>query len=175
MSQVLLQTQIEDLFQGWTSGWLNTTDPSAVRIGWPTDGAPAWKITDDVCFLLVRYADDPYTRQIMTEYSPADAWDAYVNATYTLVVEVTWNLYGPNSFDYADVIRASLFQDATTAALAQHHLALITEVAMPQRVPELFDGQWWNRCVLSAKFNQLVVRQSTVPYLQTANIQVLEG
>lgn len=170
----LTQEQLENIFQSLTSQFLGITDPSAVRISWPTDGAPSWSITDDVCFVAVTPSDNSYTRQLQTDYTELDANNANANLTYTAGVRVGWTLYGPSASDRADLIRASLFFASTTSALISNNLALITDVPMPIRQPELFNGEWWNRATLYANFNELVIRQSTVPYIQTANVQVLQ-
>ncbi|GLG01830.1 hypothetical protein Alches_18710 [Alicyclobacillus hesperidum subsp. aegles] len=169
---VLTETQIEDLFQSWTSQVLGVTDPSAVRIGWPMDGSPAWEIGSDVCFILVSYADSPYTRQIQTDYAPLDDANAQVNQTYTVGLRVSWTFYGPNAFSHADLVRSALYLDSTTQTLASSNVALVTDVPMPLRAPELFDGQWWDRVTFWAQFNELVMRQSSVPYIGSATISV---
>lgn len=171
----LTQTQLEDFFQSLTSTILNTTDPSAVRITWPTDGAPSWSITEDVCFLKVTPADNPYSHQFHKDYTELDANNATENLTYTNGIRVMWVLYGPNSSDNADLIRSQLNVSSTTQTLAASNLALVTDIPVPVRQPELFDGQWWPRASFYANFNELVIRQSTVPYLQSANVQVEES
>ncbi|WP_206923025.1 phage neck terminator protein [Alicyclobacillus suci] len=169
---VLTQVQLEDIFQSLTSQLLGTTDPSAVRITWPKDGAPSWSIDDDVCFVSVTPSDNSYTRQLQTDYSPLDQESLNSTLAYTAGVRVSWTLYGPNSSDNADLIRATLFSDSTKSTLISNDLALITDVPMPIRQPELFNGEWWNRATLYADFNHLVKRQSTVPYLQSADVLV---
>ncbi|SFU71103.1 phage neck terminator protein [Alicyclobacillus macrosporangiidus] len=172
---VLTVQQIEDIFQTWTSQALGVTDPGAVRIGWPMDGAPAWHITDDVCFVLVTYVDNPITRQIERSYSPLDPDNANMAHSYIDSVRVSWTLYGPNAFERADIIRAALFQPSTTDTLAANNLGLVTDVPMPIRVPELFNGQWWSRATLYADFNQLVIRQTSVPYITGSDVRIVEG
>lgn len=172
---ILTITQIEDLFQSVTSQILGTTDPSAVRIGWPTDGAPGWEINQDVCFILVNFNDDPTNQQIETSYQTLDSNDATVNTTYTQGVRVSWTIYGPNSFNNAGLIRSSLVQENYRNILAASNVALVTAIPMPTRVPELFNSQWWERSSFYANFNELVNRQSSVPYLQGSNVQILEG
>lgn len=169
---VLTQTQLENLFQSLTSTILNTTDPSVVRISWPTDGSPSWSINQDICFVQVTPVDNGYNQQMMTDYSVLDANTANANLTYTAGVRVSWTLYGPSASDNADVIRYSLFTDSTTSTLMASNVALVTDVPMPIRSPELFNGEWWNRASLYANFNELVIRTSTVPVLQTADVQV---
>lgn len=172
---ILTLTQLENLFQSVTSQILGTTDPSAVRIDWPADGAPSWKINDDVCFIRIDFDDDPITRQVETSYEPLDSDNATVNQSSMDVIGVDWIVYGPHSFDNARLIRNKLFDPTYKDILAASNVALVTDIAMPRRVPEFFNGQWWNRTSFSANFNELVVRQSSVPYLQSANVQVKEG
>lgn len=169
---VLTLTQIENLFQSITSQILNVTDPSIVRIGWSQDGAPAWRINDDICFLLVNYADTPITRQFETSY---DATTETLSQSSIQAIRVAWTLYGPGSFDNANLIRSNLFQQTYQTQFSANNLALVTDVTMPTRVPELFNGQWWNQTSFYAQFNELVIRQTSVPYLTSADVEVLEG
>ncbi|MFB0841783.1 phage neck terminator protein [Paenibacillus oleatilyticus] len=180
MDKVNSISQIEDLFQGFTIRALGL-DPRAkqnqdrVRIGWPAKGAPAWKQGADVAFLLIDYADDQYTRQIdVTFSSGANKDNANRTVSYTRVLRVNWIFYGPNSFGDADTVRAGLFLPQTTMDLAAVNMAMITDVAMPIRTPELFAGQWWDRTSFQARFNEKVTRQSEVPYLQSANVQIVK-
>lgn len=148
---------------------------NTVRIEWPTDGAPSWSITQDVCFLQMTPVDDNYGHYVQTEFVPLDANMATVNQTYTDGVRVEWTFYGPNAFDNARLIWASLFTESVKSTLQQNNIPLVTDVPKPVRVPENYDGQWWNRATVYANFNELVIRQSTVAYLQSADIQVKEG
>lgn len=172
---VLTLTQLENLFQSLTMTVLGLTDQSLVRVGWPGDGAPVWELSSDVCFLLLRYNDDPITRMMETQYTQSDPNNANANLAYTDVIRVEWNLYGPNSFDHVDLIRANLFMNSTTTTLAASNVALVTDVPMPIRVPELRNGQWVNRATFYANFNELVIRQTTVPYIQTATLNTQQG
>lgn len=177
---VLSITDIEDFFQTSTTNALGL-DPDApanrkrVRVGWPAKGAPAWKREENVAFLMIGYADDAITRQIDVAYSAVDSVNANRSASYTRVIHVSWTCYGPGSFNDADVIRNSLFLPQTTMDLAAVNMALITDVPMPVRTPELYAGQWWDRSSFFARFNEKVIRQSEVPYIQSADVQILKG
>jgi hypothetical protein len=175
MSTVLLLSQLESLFQSLTSQILGTTDPSAVRVGWNQQGAPGWAIGSDVTFLLLNYSDNQITRQMETTYAESSSTDATASLTYQVVIRAEWTLYGPNSFDHADLIRSSLFQEPYKTTLAQSNLALITDIMMPVRAPELYNGQWWERSTFYAEFNELVTRTSSVPYIQTAPVTTESG
>lgn len=172
---ILLQNQLENIFQSLTSGFLGTSDPSAVRINWPQDGAPSFGIAEDVCFISVTPIDTSYAHQVQTDYSELDTDNANVNLTYSAGIRVGWVLYGPSSFDDAALIWSKLFAISTKDTLAKNNLAMVTDVSQPIRTPELFNSQWFNRASLYANFNELVIRRSSVPYLNTANVQVEEG
>jgi hypothetical protein len=180
---VLLLKQAEDFFQNLTLRILGL-DPAApanqarARIGWPvypSKGMPAWKVNEDVVFLLLTYDDDAVTRQLEDTYKASSADIADLMTSYTRVIRVSWICYGPNSFDDTDVLRRGLFRPDFTQLLRASNLALITEVPMPVRSPELFNAQWWDRSNFYARFNEKVTRHSDVPYLQSGNVQIVKG
>lgn len=148
---------------------------TTVRIVWPTDGAPSWTITEDVCFIQMTPVDDNYGHYVQTELVPIDGNTATVNRTYTDGVRVEWTFYGPNALNNARLIWARLFTDSVKSTLQENNLALVADVPKPIRAPENYNGEWWNRATVYANFNELVIRQSTVSYLQSADIQVKEG
>jgi hypothetical protein len=177
---ILTRQQIEDLFQNLTLQMLGL-DPAApanqnrVRIGWPSKGAPAWKINDDVAFLLINYDDDPITRQVDVTYENADSDNASRVVSYTRVIRVNWISYGPNSFNDMDTIRNGLFVPQFIQQLATNNMSLILDVPVPFRMPELFNGQWWERTSFYARFNEKVNRHSDVPYIKFADVQIVKG
>jgi hypothetical protein len=177
---ILSIAQIEDFFANLTLQMVGL-DPVApanqnrVRIGWAPNGAPAWKRTEDVAFLLVNYDDDPITRLVDVTYQEADINNVNRTVSYTRVQRVNWICYGPNSFDDMDKIRHGLYLPQFTQILAANNLALILDMSMPVRSPELFNGQWWERTSFYARFNEKVTRQADVPYIQSADVQIVKG
>lgn len=177
---ILKLKEVENFYHDLTMKMLGL-DPNAranqkrVRISWPTKGAPSWKINEDVTFLLVNYDDDSITRQMDTSYINVGTDVADREMSYTRVLRINWICYGPNSFDDMDLIRSGLFKPEITQLLAASNLALITEVSVPIRSPELFNGQWWERTSFYARFNELVIRHSDVPYLQSADFKIKKG
>lgn len=177
---ILTIQQINSFFWSLTEQMLGL-DPAIpanqdrVRKAWPVKGAPTWKIGEDVAFLLVNYDDDPITRQMDVSYQNKDTVYVDRSMSYTSVIRVNWICYGPNSFNDMDVIRSSLFRPEFTQLLAASNLALITDVPVPMRSPELFNGQWWDRTSFYARFNELVIRHSDVPYLKSADVQIKKG
>ncbi|MFC3768364.1 hypothetical protein [Paenibacillus sp. GCM10012303] len=180
MADVVLTLQeAEDLFWSLTlqTLGLNPAAPASqkrVRIGWLTKGAPAWKIDEDVAFLLLNYNNDPINRQVDVAYLNQGTNYAKRVQSYTRVLTVTWVCYGPSSFDDADKIRSELFHPRTKETLLRSNLAMILDVEAPIRTPELFGGQWWERTTFSARFNELVTRSSDVAYIESANVQIVK-
>ena len=169
--QVLTKTQIEDIFRSITMTILglpekdNQNKPinqDKVRVAWSTTGSPAWKITDDIVFIKVSLSDDPIIQQRDVIYSPITNTNTSSRiVTYTKCHLIEWVLYGPCSYDKADLIRNGIFLPQITETLLTNKLALITTVPAPRRAPELFNGQWWERCDLQASFNEEVIRTGT--------------
>lgn len=172
---ILKLSEIEDVFQKIITKIVsptNPTDPKRVRISYPTSGAPAWGITENVTFIQINSLNDPITKFRDIEYSPTNSTTAARTATYTRVQEVHFIFYGPDSYDDADLVRHSLFLPDIKEELAKYNLYLITDVDPPTRFPELYNGQWWQRADFKARFNELIVRGSTVPYLQSAEVKI---
>lgn len=175
---ILTLRQIEDFYQDLTTRLLglNSALPVSqkrVRVSWPTGGAPGWKIDEDVTFLSVMHEPDPIAQQMDVTYRPGPI-EADRIVTYTRVYRVGWICYGPNSFEDADRIRSGLYLPDTKMALARSNLALVPDAGLPVRSPELYSGRWWERVSYSAKFNELVTKHSDVPYIESADWQIIK-
>ena len=169
--------QIEKLFWNATTQMLGL-DPalpinaSKVRIAWPTDGAPAWKKDEDVTFIRIGDADDPINILRDTVTTQQDADNANQATTYTRVLIVHFVCYGPNSFDNAFMIRNNLYKQQYRNLLSDKNIYLIPQINSPVRSPESFNGQWWERTNMMAKFNELISFDQTVPYFKSATVEV---
>ncbi|MBS5330576.1 MULTISPECIES: phage neck terminator protein [Bacillota] len=178
MADIVLKLKdIEDFFQEITCEMLGIDlskkeNQSKVRIAWPTGGAPGWKINDDICFLRITPVDDKLARELNICYDPVKNDEPYAKKQvgYTRVHKINWTLYGPNSYDNADVIRHMIFDFDYMKKFKEKNLFLITDVPMPTRLPEYYNGQWWERTDFSATFNEGVTRESQVPYIKSAEI-----
>jgi hypothetical protein len=151
---------------------LNTTDFSAVRIDWPTDGQPDWPVDFDVCFIGIITSNEEYANiERDVEMSNLDSKTIQVTMTYTRGWRVDLIFYGPNATDNARIFHSSLFGDAVHDILASSNLYWIPESDTPIRTPEEFQGQWWERSTFSARFYEAVTELSTVP--SVASIEVI--
>ena len=173
MSNIILTIkQLEDIFQSLTVTLTGLNKDSGVRVSWPTEGSPGWKITDNVAFIKVVSVTDNYSNIVETNYQQ-DELELGVNVelVYTRVHLIQWVLYRPNSYELAEKIKSGLFLYDTKQALNLSNLFLVTDIEQPVRIPEQANGRWWERCDYQARFNEKVVKASTVPYITGTNIQ----
>lgn len=180
MADVFLKIKdIEKLFWKATTIMLGfdpvlPANANKVRISWPVDGAPAWKITEDVTFLRIGDEDDDFTLLRDTIYSALNDDNANQETSYTRVIKVHWVCYGPNSNDNAFMIRNKLYSQTIRDLLNAQQVFLVPSIDQPIRTPEQKDGQWWDRSNLNAKFNLTVAFDTTVPYLKSATVRVTD-
>ena len=126
-----------------------------VRISWPSGPAdanlPEWGREENVCFLRVASAPDPYSSHLHSTYG--DSANGFAEAVeYTRVHQAHWILYGPDAPGDADLIRASICRDSVRRALRAYSLYPVPGAPEAQRAPELINGAWWERCDLFLRF-----------------------
>lgn len=180
--QVLKLKEIEDFLFQTTCEMLGLDlskkeSHGKVRIAWPTNGAPSWQINEDVTFLRITPQDDKLAREQNIIYTENEQNKALLNKQtgYTRVHKINWTLYGPNSYDNADLIRHLIFDFEYMKKFKKKNLFLITDVPMPVRLPELYNGQWWERTDFSATFNEAVIRESAEPFITSAEIIMVKN
>jgi len=100
--QILTLTEIEDFFADITYKMLGLdstleANKGKVRLAWMSNGAPSWKIDEDIVFLRVTPVDDKMARQLNVIYStdPTDNVNLKKKTGYTRVHKIDWCLYGP--------------------------------------------------------------------------------
>ena len=151
----------------------SNTDPAyaKVRLGWPTQGQPAWAITDDVCFLRVTEEDDPYNQIRDRKFLALSPTSFQTIDTYTRAWRVNWACYGPTGFDNARLLKSALLGwDFAHDSLAGANLYLVPALPATTRAPELFQGQWWERADFSARLYELVTETVNVDSISTAEV-----
>lgn len=125
-----------------------------VRISWPQEGAPAWKIDEDVSFIrLVPHEDDDYARQIDSTYEAAQG-TVIKKSNRTRVWEVQYIVYGPNADTNINKIKDGMFRQDIKRILSGMSVFLIPDLPPSRRVPELYGGRWWKRWDASIFFNE---------------------
>lgn len=174
---VLTLAQLKTIFHDVTVD-ITALDPKrGVRNTYQREGQPAWQITENVVFVEIRPIDNQYDKLrdiTWGEQAPVTGQEIVsdYSTSYTRVMQVDWICYGPDSFDLADKIRFGILSQASLATLADSEIAPLTEIPAPRRAPEVYDGRWWERSDVRAYFNVLTTRTETVPYLDSANIEL---
>jgi hypothetical protein len=166
--------ELEELLYDLTVSLLGEEEDSVnVRRSWFTEGAPAFGIDDNITFFKVYDIESPMTRQRDSAYSQEGSPEAPNMATgYTRTLQTNWTFYGPNSWANAMLVRNGLFYPDVRDTLARERIYAIPDMRPPQRAPELFSGQWYERVDLEVRFNEAVVVNRTVPYIESVRIVV---
>lgn len=172
---ILFQKMVIDML-GLTSSPVDYDAASYfVRVSWPTTGAPAWKITEDICFLRVTEEDDPINRQ----REDVDSYDSTISlvrsTSYTRVISLAIIFYGPNSWDHAKIVRDGIFKDLYRFPLVREKIYPLTEIVAPRRVPEPFQSQWWERIDLELRFNEGVIDNADISIIDSAEVALFNS
>ena len=171
--QYLTQNQFEDLFYQFTVAAINMSPAADVRISWPTEGAPAFDIDDDVAYLQCSEVDDNYNISKEMRYTGVASPDSLTESFYYVrVMEVHWVFYGPNAYDRASTVRESLYRDSDREILSDSNVYPIPSDASPRRLPENFQGRWWTRYDLVCRFNEQIKKEKEVGFVQSVDVVI---
>jgi hypothetical protein len=146
----------------------SVTDPLApqkVRIAWQQQGQPGPAINADTCFVRCTPVDADFSRTRDLTSPPGNIDDTTVtqNDVFTRAWRTFWTFYGPNGVDNARAVRSALIKIQIFAdLLATNNLYVNPSIAEPMRVPEDFQGEWWERVDLAALFNEQVTESYIV-------------
>ena len=182
-STALTPRQVEAILQPIVAGMLGfdpVSDPTAAffasRIGWQTEGQPAWEVTDNVCVLTATLDDDPFARVRDNLYemtgSPADILTNQMS--FTQVWKLHFCLYGPSSANWARQLLSCFSLDWVDAALLPSNLYVIPEWHRPVYAPELYPdtgGVWYERTDVELRFNEQVF-ESLTPIDTAATVEI---
>lgn len=146
-STALAPSVVSSVFQALT-GQILGVEPSlfgyAVRIAWQTQGQPFQNVGDDICYVECVETSGSVDGIHNKTYGGAGSNLAYTDL-YTRIWTCRWVFYGPNSFDRARLIRTGLFNDRFRYALRPFSLYPVVPGNPPVRVPEIINGQWFER------------------------------
>jgi hypothetical protein len=142
-------------------------DPDAygkVRVDWQTQGQPGWDVTDDIAFLHATEKDDEYNRIREQELTVNDApFTVNEVSTWTKCWQLSWEIWGPNANRRGNLIRNGLLLDWTASSLASSRLYVVPDIAKVDRVPQKFQGQWWEVAYLRCDFYEDVTQTLSTP------------
>jgi hypothetical protein len=145
-----------------------------VRLSYPSDGAPAWKQSEDVVFLRAIEFDHPFNtqREFQDETYQASPEALIQKISFTRIVQVFWTCWGTNSFVNAEKIRDGIFIDEISQILEREKIYPVLDLRSPRRAPELFGGSWWERTDIDIMFNELVEKEREIGIIKSAEIVV---
>jgi hypothetical protein len=153
------------------------TNPLAgrlVRQEWPSEGQPGFDKTDNVTFLRAVEIDDWYNKVRDQGVEPNDATSAVLVTEYTRVWRVSWNLYGPDSYQRATLLKSALQLDFIHDSLQAFNVYLMPEIGNPRRFRELERGQWWERTDIDIEFYEQVNEGIVAQTVASVEVQVLD-
>ncbi len=172
---ILTREEIGELFYDLTVAMLWSSPLPDVRLSWPTGGAPAFRVSNNVIFLKAFDVPGSLTSQRESVYLQEGSPEASNMAvSYTRQLEVSWIFYGSSSWSDATSVRNKIFYQEHHDTLARKNIFLIPNFNPPRRVPELWQGQWYERMDLTMNFNELVVINEPVPSLETVEIGLFD-
>ena len=144
-------------------------DPTVqIRLSCPKNGAPDWKITDNVIFIQVTEEDGEDITQPIDSAWANKQDDLVVRDAMTRVVKLALTAYGDRAYSLLASIRYRLTKGRS--GLRKKKLFLIPAPSTIQSVPELFQGRWWPRSDLFLRFNSLMVFETDVNTIKEINI-----
>lgn len=163
---------LEDLFGDMTELILGINfPPENIRLTYPQDGQPNWKIDEDIVFIRLFEKEDAYAKQLDSVYE-AQRGSVIKKSTRTRVWEVQYVVYGPQANEHINKIKDGVFRQDVKRLLSGNGVFLIPDLSPCRRVPELFAGQWWNRWDLSLTFNELYrLADEDVGRIESVSIQ----
>lgn len=160
-----LQKIFYDLFVSMFDG---SPTECQVRWSWPTQGAPAFGINDDIVFLKIY--DQPGTLTKQKEEIYTLGLNMAVN--YTRMLKLDCIFYGPESSQNATDIANKIYWQENHDVLAREKIYVIPGFNPPNRFPELWQGLWYERSDLSITFNEQIKLNREVPAIETVRVIV---
>lgn len=181
--QVQTRTDLEDNVWNVVAHCLKI-DPEApasqsrIRISWPVDsesgGQPDWKRSEDVCFIrIVDDSSDQYGTLLDISHRYNSEEDSQTEVVdYTRVHTVFLVFYGPRSYDDAESVRIALFRETARRMLRTNGLYPVSGVKRATRIPELFNGAWWDRADLKFTMYENVRREYEEEFIEQASFEI---
>ena len=143
--------------------------PPPVRRSWPIDGAPDWKIDDDIVFMQVTEAAEDIMQPIDERWLNVGR-DFLRESAMTRTMQLRLNAYGPACYESLLKVRLEIMRGR--AHLQKQKIYIIPGTDSVHYAPELFQGRWWKRADLTLFFNVLIVIDAPVNAIESVDITV---
>lgn len=166
--------EVENLFRDLLCDILELPlDNKQTVFSYQATGVPGWKHDQDKLFIRLNELDDEYAKFRSSLYHPNE--EAVIKSTSrTRVWEVYLIAYGPHACDVQNQIKDGVFLQKARRFYFKNDIALITDYPQALRVPELFNGRWWERWDMRLRFNELYVVEEDVGSIEDVQIFVNE-
>jgi len=161
----ILQPIIVDILD-WS-----VSKPNDVRIGWETEGPPAFKITDDVIFIMAVPIDHQINRQQDVSYDEGSP-DLLETRGMTRVMGLNVIAYGADALYNLKKIKTAMFYESVRHTLSAEQIFYIPDTIEPRRAPEPGQGQWWERGDMQLQFNELLTDTREQNAVESVDIEI---
>lgn len=150
-------------------GWEEDTDK--VRIGWQQDSTPEFGIDENYIFVSALPVEDDISKHndVSTEETSPGL---NLIKSFTRVMEMNLVAYGPEATKNLTTIRFGYYRDIISHQLAKEEIFLVTDIPSVKRLPELFQGRWWERADLRIRFNELVTVTEAINNIESVEVEV---
>lgn len=164
----LLQPMIVSIL-GWDLESPNKSED--IRIGYQFSGPPASGKTEDVVYIKASPSDDPINRQhdVLVENSSPGV---LITKGMTRVMALNFVAYGPTAYDNLKTISVGMFSDSIRNQLKAEEVYFIPDFKEPSRMPESFQGEWWERADLTLYFNELLTSPQESNNVESVDVTV---
>ena len=186
MEQIKTVEEIEDrlrvaVFRIWNSNPEEKQNQKRIRFPWgsdiknkQSDTTPTWKREEDVCFIYELPQDGSYNGLSDVTYELDESKRDFIEVDeHTDIHTVLFANYGPNAYEYARDIRDGFKRERIREYLKRHHFFVVPPIAAIKRVPELINGQWWNRVDVTVIFNEYVRREEAIKSIESVTVTAM--
>ena len=132
------------------------------------DGAPDWKIKEDVLFFQLSEEGGADIMQMVDSVLVENEDDFTMHQGQTRVLKLSMIAYGSNSYKNLRKIRLSLLNGNQN--IRNKKIYIIPSSDVPIYAPELFQSQWWPRTDLTLRFNSLIETDYKVNPIETVGV-----
>lgn len=171
---VRTREQLEDVFREAACLILGIPedDNKKIRFGWGsspnTGSAPSFARNSDTVVIYFLTTDSPNNQTKDLSYiDEGNEKLTYVDE-HTDVHQVQYVCYGPSAFEQARAIRDGMSQEDVRSLFRRNSLFFVTPVPAPVPVPDVFEGEWWNRYDVRVNFNEgvRIEKKNAVGYVE---------
>jgi hypothetical protein len=141
-----------------------------IRKMYPKNGAPDWKVDDNIVFLNLDQRDDDYAKQRDSIYK-SEQGTIMRHAMRTRVWDLTVNAYGPRAYEMTAAMQDGVFLQSVKRYLAQYGIYLVPYMQPQVQSSEIFAGQWWERWNITLTFNESYSTSEDAGSIETVSIR----